>query len=140
MTRIDFYVLNDSQAHARQVLACKLAQKAMRSGYRVFLHTADPAQTKSMDDLLWTFSQKSFVPHTTVAEEASSVPVYIAHDDEPQDIHDVLINLHPDTPTCFSRFERMAELLDQAPETLKAGRERYRFYQDRGYPLQTHKL
>jgi DNA polymerase-3 subunit chi len=41
------------------------------------------------------------------------------------------------TPAHFARFERMFEVIS-ADETDKlAGRERYRFYQQRGYPL-TH--
>jgi len=52
----------------------------------------------------------------------------------------LLINLGLDVPGFFSRFERVAEVVD-GDETQKAkGRERFRFYKDRGYPLETHKL
>ena len=140
MTRIDFYVLPDANPKARELLACKLTRKAVQKGYRVFVHTASESQTKQMDDLMWTFAQDSFVAHTTQAEDLDDTPVFIDHACEPHGIHDMLINLNPQTPNCFSRFERMAELLHQQDDVLKAGRDRYRFYQDRGYPLQTHKL
>lgn len=140
MTRIDFYVLPEAADQARDLLACKLTRKAVHNGYRVFLHTASQAQTKHLDDLLWTFAQDSFVAHTTEVNELDLTPVFIGHGEAPDGVHDVLINLNPQTPNCFSRFERMAELLHQQDDVLAAGRERYLFYKERGYPLQTHKL
>jgi len=56
------------------------------------------------------------------------------------DIHDVLINLSQQTPDCFARFERFAELVNQDESIKQAGRERFKFYKSRGYPLNTHKI
>lgn len=140
MTRIDFYVLADDSIEQQQVFACRLAQKASKQGHRVYIHTDSEQQTKILDVLLWSFSPTSFVPHTANASECSSNPVYINHSGDPLDIHDVLINLSQQTPDCFARFERLAELVNQN-ETIKlAGRERYKFYKSRGYPLQTYKI
>ena len=58
----------------------------------------------------------------------------------PESEHDVLINLAPEVPNFFSRFARLAEPLDQEPGIREAGRERYRFYRDRGYPLESHQI
>ena len=140
MTRIDFYVLSEGNAKARDLLACKLTRKAVDHGFRVYLHTESEAQSQALDDLLWQFSQDSFIPHTRNPAELDQTPVLIGHDGEPHGIHDMLINLNAETPACFSRFERMAELLAQEAPILEAGRRRYRFYQDRGYPLNTHKV
>ena len=40
----------------------------------------------------------------------------------------------------FIRFKRVAELVNQEPQRLQALRDSYRFYRDRGYPLEQHKL
>jgi DNA polymerase-3 subunit chi len=52
----------------------------------------------------------------------------------------VLVNLGQTTPTGFARFERLIEVvgLDQADR--EPGRERWRFYRDRGYQVTTHDI
>ncbi|KXJ49204.1 MAG: DNA polymerase III subunit chi [Cycloclasticus sp. Phe_18] len=140
MTRIDFYVLPDDSVDAQHIFACRLAQKASKQGHRVYIHTESESQSKKLDDLLWSFSATSFVPHTMKSDECANTPVYINHSGDPLDIHDVLINLTPNTPECFGRFERFAELVNQDESVKQAGRERFKFYKSRGYPLQTHKI
>ncbi|MEO1888825.1 MAG: DNA polymerase III subunit chi [Cycloclasticus sp.] len=140
MTRIDFYVLPDDSIDKQHIFACRLAQKASKQGHRVYIHTESEQQSKKLDDLLWSFSPTSFVPHTIDANDCENNPVYISHSGDPLDIHDVLINLTQQTPDCFGRFERFAELVNQDEAIKQAGRERFKFYKNRGYPLQTHKL
>jgi DNA polymerase-3 subunit chi len=140
MTRIDFYVLPDDSLEAQHLFACRLAQKASKQGHRVYIHTESESQSKKLDELLWSFSATSFVPHTMKSDECANTPVYINHSGDPLDIHDVLINLTPNTPDCFGRFERFAELVNQNESVKQAGRERFKFYKSRGYPLQTHKI
>ena len=53
---------------------------------------------------------------------------------------DVLINLAPAVPEFFSRYERVAEVVDANAVRREQSRERYRFYRDRGYPLNTHQV
>ena len=140
MTRIDFYLLPDSDIEQQHLYACRLAQKAVKQGHRVYIHTESSAQSEKLDDLLWSFSATSFVPHTIKSDECDSHPVYINHSGDPLDIHGVLINLSQQTPDCFGRFERLAELVNQDETIKQAGRERFKFYKSRGYPLNTHKL
>ena len=52
----------------------------------------------------------------------------------------MLINLGLAPPPFFSRFERLAEIVGVDPADAEAGRERYRFYRERGYELRTHSL
>jgi DNA polymerase-3 subunit chi len=49
-----------------------------------------------------------------------------------------MINLARQTPTLFSRFERLIEVIASAPEDVAAGRERWAFYRDRGYAMTHH--
>jgi DNA polymerase-3 subunit chi len=43
-------------------------------------------------------------------------------------------------PPFFSRFHRVAELVDGDEEQRRQSRERYRFYRDRGYALENHPI
>jgi DNA polymerase-3 subunit chi len=139
MTRIDFYVLQNHQSHSRELMACRIAEKAWRQDHKVHIHTGSKAQSQLIDDLLWTFQDGSFVPHEIGPANSSLCPISINHETEPE-CHDVLINLASEVPFFFSRFERVSEIIDQDPDHQASGRERYRFYRDRGYELDTHKI
>lgn len=110
-------------------------------GTRACLLTADAAMTEELDQRLWRHNAGSFVPHRQWAHNGAataSIELLLGWDEPPIDRHEVLINLSEAVPLCFSRFDRLVEIIDAAaPE---AGRERYQFYRDRGYPLQTHKI
>lgn len=146
MTRVDFYILPDADPAQRPLLACRLAEKACGQGLKVYVHTATEGEALHLDELLWTFRDGSFLPHAIAkgtdpaSAESESVPVLVGHDHEPSTHMDVLINLDMEVPRFFGRFERVAELVDQRPEQLARSRERYRFYRERGYELNSHQL
>lgn len=142
MTRVDFYVLPDAVPHGRERLACRLADKAYRLGQEVYIHAQDRAHAALLDELLWSFRAGSFVPHERVDEgrDTQGVPVLIGHEVAPLRCHTLLINLADGVPSFFSRFERVMEPVDQHEENRRLGRERFRFYRDRGYALETHTL
>lgn len=141
MTRVDFYVLPGSDRRERELLACRIAEKAYAAGHRVYVHAASAAEVQALDQLLWNFRAGSFVPHVCHPDpEAAHTPVLLGHDHEPDTHTDVLINFAQEVPLFFGRFERVVELVDQQPEWLEAARARYRFYRERGYPLESHKL
>lgn len=141
MTRVDFYVLPDADPVQRPLLACKLAEKAYGQGLKVYIHTATEGEALYLDELLWTFRAGSFLPHAIHGAAAGEAPpILLGHDHEPAGHTDVLINLGAEVPQFFGRFERVAELVDQRPELLAQSRERFRFYRERGYELNTHQL
>ena len=152
MTRIDFYVLSTDSADARLRIACRIAQKAVQRRHRVFVNAADQGDANRLDDLLWTFSQGSFIPHLVAgrglpADGDEPVVIGVAEPDaagdppaEAGEHWDVMINLARDVPGFFSRFARVAEIVDDDPDRRNQGRRRYRFYRDRGYNLETHRV
>jgi len=139
--RIDFYVLPGQEPNGRLLLACRLAEKAYGLGHRVYLHAAASEQARQLDDLLWTFRQGSFVPHTLCPPpEGDASPVSIGWDGTPAAVAEVLINLGDTVPAFFERYERVVELVDQQPPVLAKSRERFRFYRNRGYEPVSHRL
>ena len=145
MTRIDFYILADAAPRSRALFACRLADKAYRMKHPVYIHTESEQHAAHMDDLLWTFSQGSFLPHA-LSHQITGVtsPIVIGYSNElpmmTKPDAAVLINMASNVPLFFSHFERVAEIIDQSPEQKQIGRERYRFYRDRGYELQSHNI
>jgi DNA polymerase III subunit chi len=141
MTQVDFYVLDEKAAGNRYTLACRLSEKIYHQGRRIFIHTGSDEETRHIDRLLWTFRQGSFIPHGREGDcDPAVTPVIIGHHGENDDEHDVLINLASEVPGFFSRFERVAELIDKEPQVVASGRDRFRFYRDRGYPLNKHDI
>jgi DNA polymerase III subunit chi len=141
MTKVDFYILADSQPDAPALLACRLTEKAFKQGHQVYINTASGQQLKKLDDMLWTFRAGSFLPHGLYTPDSGSEhPVLLGHEVEPEGPSDVLVNLSNDVPPFFSRFNRVAEMVGGDDAQRESARDRYRFYKDRGYTLNTHKL
>ncbi|MGD8525626.1 MAG: DNA polymerase III subunit chi [Thioalkalispiraceae bacterium] len=141
MTRVDFYVLETSVPEERDKLVCRLAEKAYSLDHTIYIHTESPQQAQQLDNLLWTFRDGSFIPHQLHNEQQSETcPVIIGHNHEPESHSEVLINAGNEVPLFFSRFERVAEVVTQDEQQREQARERFKFYRDRGYELETHKL
>lgn len=135
MKRIDFYILPGNDAGARLTYACRLAAKAWREGHRIYLNCQDRAQAEALDQRLWSFSAASFVPHQ-LAGEGSDAPLLLAWGADAGGQQSLLINLASTVPAFFERFARIAEVVDQDPQTRDALRASYRFYRERGYAPQ----
>lgn len=150
MTRIDFYILQDVNLAAQHRFACRLATRALsgsqpadQSGsesasQRVVVHTADEATAREVDDLLWHYPDKRFLPHTLQGSPGAADAPLLLTWEEPPHFNGVLFNLAPAVPDFFNRFHRVVEVV--VGETRDQGRDRYRFYRHRGYPLYDHKM
>ena len=141
MTRVDFYSLEERSGGDRFLLTCRLVERIHAEGLRIFIHVPDREQARRLDRLLWTFRQQSFLPHGSADEaDPELTPILIGHGGDPGDENQVLINVGLEVPTFFSSFERLCEPIDQDPVVRDAGRKRYSYYRDRGYPLHHHKI
>ncbi len=90
-----------------------------------------------MDDLMWDYPKGRFIPHCEMSEDSSNCPIHLSHA-EPIFEEGLLINLAKDIPFFFARFDRVAEIIVKSK--VSAGRDRYKYYRDRGYPLHHHHL
>ena len=146
MTRVDFYIIEQGSEQATETFICRLTEKALSQDNTVYIHTMDDKHAIKYDELLWTFNEESFIPHQLMkneTEQSKVQNVLIGHqvaEDISVTYHDVLINLNHEAPSFFSQFERVAEIITTDETSISKGRERYQFYRDRGYALETHKL
>ena len=141
MTTIDFYILKTSSAPKHDLFACKLTEKIYKNGHSLFINTRDLKQGQQFDAMLWTFRELSFIPHS-LKNHANNDQVQLAYDITPdeQHTHCVLLNLADQVPKFFSSFPRVAEIVSQSGEQKKYARERFKFYRDRGYKINTHDI
>lgn len=145
MARIDFYLLAQAGELARQTFVCRLAEKAWRLKHSVQIKTSDLQYARQLDDLLWTFRDKSFVPHELVENEGQPdgeepVPIFIACSDELLRPGDLLINLADELPASLDAFPRIAEVVTSDEDCRQKSRKRFVEYRSRGHVLQTHEL
>lgn len=137
MTQIDFY----SHADNKLQVACNLCAQALERGLRVMIYTPDADTTNKLDKLMWCYPAIGFIPHCRAADQlAAETPVIIDHLAEPLPHDDMLLNLHPELPPFFSRFQRLIEIVGADETDSRAGRVRFRFYRDRGYEIHHHDL
>ena len=143
MSRVDFYVLSDESSDARLRCACRLAEKAVDQGLRVYIQTASLAEAQRLDELLWTFSDRSFLAHEVVGNGAPSHPrvmVLLGEADPPDSYRQLLINMTERLPATVDAFDRVVEIVDTDPERKRLSRDRYKQYRERGCTMDTHNL
>lgn len=144
MARVDFYVLSEGDDLGLLRFACRLAEKAVEQGHRVHLRTGSAQQTQRIDDLLWTYSDRSFLPHEVVTSDAAAshdrVMVVIGESIAPASHRQLLVNLTDVLPENFADYERVAELVPADAERKRLSRERYKHYREQGCALETHNV
>jgi DNA polymerase-3 subunit chi len=137
VTTIDFYF----NAEDRFQVACRLAAKAVSQGKRMLIYAPDADTASRIDKLLWTWQAIGFLPHCAANDElAAETPVLIAAGEETPADCALILNLSAGAPPHFTRFERLFEVVTAEEAERAAGRDRYRYYLDRGYKIANHDL
>jgi DNA polymerase-3 subunit chi len=144
--RVDFYVLKSSTAKQRWTFACRLTEKAYLRDLKVVLLGDTLAEVEAIDALLWTFSERSFVPHDihrgrpSDTAAAASAAVKLTQDLDSVGAADLLVNLSTRLPARLDRFARVAEIIDADDERRRLGRERFKVYRELKLAVETHQL
>jgi DNA polymerase-3 subunit chi len=141
--RVDFYVLKSAAAKQRWAFVCRLTEKAYLKDLRVVILNGTLADARALDDLLWTFNERSFVPHQVCVDEQSTDPgtlVQLAVQPAALPAADLLVNLTDHLPAEWERYPRIAEIIDADEDRRRLGRERFKTYRDLKVALATHQL
>jgi DNA polymerase-3 subunit chi len=143
MPQIDFYVLSQAEPDARARQACRIAEQAAEQGQRVYMQTASANDTQRLDELLWMYHDRSFLPHEVVGPGTPShekIKVLIGHEGVPAHHRELVINLTEAVPGGFDSRDRIAEIVDTDPERKRTARERFKVYRAQGSNPETHTL
>lgn len=141
--RVDFYVLKSAAAKQRWAFACRLTEKACSKDLSVVIVNDTLADARAMDDMLWTFNERSFIPHGICQDEHSMDPaakVHLTALPTPAPRADLLVNLTARLPADWERYPRIAEIIDADDERRRLGRERFKAYREHKVLLETHQL
>jgi DNA polymerase III subunit chi len=138
--RVDFYVMEGAAA-ARLRVACRLAEKAYLASQRALIWHTERAELETLDDLLWTFADGSFVPHDWLTSNATGeAPVLLSAGVIPAAAVDFVINLAVEPPPFMHLTRRVAEIIDGDEGRRRAGRLRFKAYRELGIEPATHTL
>ena len=139
--RVDFYVLGGNSPKQRLNVACRLTEKAYQRDLKVVILQGDLTEAKGLDELLWTFNERSFVPHALCIDGRydAETPVHLTLESANMKA-DLLVNLTDRLPGGFDQYARIAEIIDADPERRRLGRERFKTYRDLKVALDTHQL
>jgi len=140
MIRVDFYLLTDSSQEARQLFACRLAEKAYQKKHQIYILVNSMAAAEQLDQLLWTFQDDSFLPHEIYSQNTPlSAPIQIGTSGYPATC-DTLFNLTSALPDNIEHFSRIIEIVPNNENERQQARDRFRLYRQKGYSLQTHNI
>jgi DNA polymerase-3 subunit chi len=121
--------------------ACRLLRKACRAGATVLV-TAPPERLAALDQALWTFEARAFVPHVRVpgpsAGLAGRTPVWLATEPPAGPRPALLVNLGAEGPDAPDAFERVIEIVGVDDDERRAGRARWRRYESWGIQPKHH--
>jgi DNA polymerase-3 subunit chi len=141
--RVDFYVLKSAAAKVRWTFACRLTEKAYLRDLSIVIVNDTLADAQALDDLLWTFNERSFIPHKLCTDEHSMDPatkVHLAVLPTALPAADLLVNLTARLPEHWELYPRIAEIIDADEDRRRLGRERFKTYRDLKVTLETHQL
>jgi DNA polymerase III subunit chi len=141
--RVDFYILKSAAAKQRWAFACRLTEKAYLKDLKIVIVNDTLADAKTLDELLWTFNERSFIPHQICLDDKSvdpATPVHLTVQSAALPAADLLVNLAHRFPAQLERYARIAEIIDADEERRRLGRERFKAYRDLKFTLETHQI
>ncbi|MFZ4535252.1 DNA polymerase III subunit chi [Propionivibrio sp.] len=132
MTQIFFY----HNAADRIAAAAALIGKAYQQRKALLVFAPDAEVADTLDRHLWMHPPTGFVPHVrSNSPLAAETPVLITDTLESLPQNERLFNLSAEIPPGFSRFTSIIEVVGKQEAERLAGRERVKFYKDRGYEI-----
>ena len=143
--QVDFYVLAQADPLARLRFCARLLPKILSQQPRCTILVGNATDAETLDAALWEQIPESFLPHVVVTEDETTAdgeilePITIRIGN-PAPTAGVCINLHAEVPAQHADLNRVVEIVCQDPVILSTTREKYRFYRQLGYPLQSHSI
>jgi len=132
LTQIFFY----HNATDRIAAAAALIGKALMQRKSMLVYAPDAEVAGQLDRQLWINPPTGFLPHVrNTSPLAGETPVVITDELESLAHNERLFNLSEAIPGAFSRFASVIEVVGQNESERLAGRERVKFYKDRGYAI-----
>jgi DNA polymerase-3 subunit chi len=119
MTEVLFYHLE--RASLETVLP-GLLERTLERGWKAVVRCGSKEAAARLDDLLWTYSDESFLPHSAEVERAAAQPIWISADDAVPNGADVMFLVENATADAggIAGFVRCVTIFDGGDEAAVA--------------------
>ena len=143
--QVDFYLISNQVQNAKYKLASRLGNKLQRLNQSALIITDNEQATTELDQVMWSFSDISFLAHDRIAndEHQSSIQIGDATQASSKLLekeYKVLINISSEVPIFNHHFTRIAEIVEADDASKTAARVRYKRYQTEGFEIKTHNI
>lgn len=143
MPQVDFYLIAEDDDLGRYRFACLLLDKAYQKQHHALAYCPTVDKAHFLDELLWTFRDESFIPHSLCGEGLTPPPpiqIGVVNNPLPSSQRDILLNL-TEAPLDFDgKFRRIMEIVPNEAQARAKARDNFRYYRSKQYQLQTHDL
>ncbi|MEC9206013.1 MAG: DNA polymerase III subunit chi [Pseudomonadota bacterium] len=133
-----FYILEESNEFNKTV--CQIIKNFYKIKSRIILTSQDNQLIQDLNDLLWTFEQISFIPHSTYENFNELTPVFLCNKDSlPSTFNlsffDTLFNLGQEIPSDYQNYEKIVEFVLPKEDSKIKSREHYLFYKKNNFSI-----
>ena len=132
MTEVLFYHLQN--APLERVLP-QLLERSLERGWKAIVKAGGPERLEAINNVLWTYSDDSFLPHGTREDGPSALmPVYLTVDDDNPNEANVLFLVDGAEPASLESYERCVLMFDGRDEAaVAAAREHWKSIKAEGH-------
>tara|TARA_B100000949_G_C14288209_1_gene455550 strand:- start:887 stop:1321 length:435 start_codon:yes stop_codon:yes gene_type:complete len=133
-----FYILKESDKF--NITVCQIIKYFYKKKSKILLTSQDNQFIKDLDDLLWTFEQISFIPHSTYGSFDELSPVFLCNKDLLPHSFDLssfntLFNLDGKIPSDYQHFKKIVEFVRPQENYRTKSREHYLFYKKNNFVI-----
>ena len=145
LTRIDFYYdVKDILSFASRMARKLYYEKIVSAKQPLVIRCKDQSHCEEVSYSIQNFSKKDFLPCAQFSDKSALLfPIILSTVSEiPLWADDIIVLLNLDTKIemTFSSYCRVIEIVDQTELNRQKGRERYKYYKERGYEIFGHRV
>ncbi len=134
MSEVWFYHL---QRQRLEAALPALLEKVLAAGKRAVVMLGSKERVEAVDNLLWTYEERSFLPHGSARDgSAAEQPVWLTESDENPNGAEILVLADGARSADVARFARCLELFDgNDAAAVAASRLRWQSYKEAGHEV-----
>lgn len=118
----------------------KLVEKIYGLKQNILIYCQDKNLVQIIDDLLWSYSTKTFLAHATSSDPMpEKQPIYITEKGENPNNSTVLVSIGEAIPEFYSNFEKYITIFGNSDEDLAAARTRFKELKNQGLNIKYFK-
>ncbi len=120
-------------------VVCDVVEREFSQGNKVVINIGDEKEAKTLDNMLWSWKQSTFIPHnyTESLDSAKKDPVLISNDVKDHISYDTLILVDPAELDICNNYSKVIDFAEKYnPTKLETDRKRYKLYRDKKYKIE----